>query len=87
MGTPFGRSLGADAGARPSDPIRPRRGAGGEAARGGSRRGRQRALPARQDLLAGTHVQLYRPMTAQEYVTTVGQSGDELRPYPRPPAA
>ena len=33
------------------------------------------------------YVQLYRPMTAQAYVTTVGQSGDELRPYPRPPAA
>ena len=33
------------------------------------------------------YVQLYRPMSAQEYVTTVGQSGDELRPYPRPPAA
>jgi hypothetical protein len=32
------------------------------------------------------YVQLYRPMTAQEFVTTVGQSGDELRPYPRPPA-
>lgn len=29
------------------------------------------------------HVQLYRPMTAQAYVTSVGQSGDELRPYPR----
>jgi hypothetical protein len=33
------------------------------------------------------YVQLYRPMTAQAYVTSVGQSGDELRPYPRPPAA
>jgi hypothetical protein len=29
------------------------------------------------------HVQLYRPMSAQGFVTTVGQSGDELRPYPR----
>jgi hypothetical protein len=29
------------------------------------------------------HVQLYRPMTTQAFVTTVGQSGDELRPYPR----
>jgi hypothetical protein len=33
------------------------------------------------------YVQLYRPMTAQAFVTSVGQSGDELRPYPRPPAA
>jgi hypothetical protein len=32
------------------------------------------------------YVQLYRPMSPQEFVTTVGQSGDELRPYPRPPA-
>jgi hypothetical protein len=31
------------------------------------------------------YVQLYRPMSTQEFVTTVGQSGDELRPYPRPP--
>jgi hypothetical protein len=30
------------------------------------------------------YVQLYRPMSTQEFVTTVGQSGDELRPYPRP---
>ena len=32
------------------------------------------------------YVQLYRPMSAQEFVTAVGQSGEELRPYPRPPA-
>jgi hypothetical protein len=32
------------------------------------------------------HVQLYRPMSTQEFVTAVGQSGEALRPYPRPPA-
>jgi len=29
------------------------------------------------------HVQLYAPTTADSYVAEVGQSGDELRPYPR----
>jgi hypothetical protein len=31
------------------------------------------------------YVQLYRPMSTQEFVTTVGPSGERLRPYPRPP--
>lgn len=29
------------------------------------------------------YVQLYAPTTTQAYVTELGQSGDELRPYPR----
>jgi hypothetical protein len=29
------------------------------------------------------YVQLYAPTTAQAYVSDVGQSGEELRPYPR----
>jgi len=30
-------------------------------------------------------VQLYPAMSTQAFVTTIGRSGEELRPYPRPP--
>ena len=32
------------------------------------------------------HVQLYRPMSTQAFLTEVGPSGETLRAYPRPPA-
>ncbi len=32
------------------------------------------------------YVQLYPATTTQTYLTKIGQSGDALRPYPRPPA-